>query len=232
MRKKAPRRISIEALLIWTYRDQRAADEVAGLHQSEAEADGVAWSGRSGDGVAALMDRARLGCRIEGGAGKNTMTGWIHRDAEMVDSWVRALGEDVARLVIRHAAVGLRPEVPATPRLEPLRWGADGMGESEPVPARMLGPPSVWERDAKGRFHQGEGHVGDGRLRVRRPWRRGGHYEVYVSWTPIVWRPSPNYVAGRRAVYGAWWEALAALRELLADAPLREHILTKDLPPP
>ena len=235
MRKKAPRRISIEALLIWTYRDQRAADEVAGLHQSEAEANGVAWSGRSGDGVAALMDRARLGCRIEGGAGKNTMTGRIHPDAEIVDSWVRAMGEETARLVIRHAAVGLRPEVPAAPRLEPLRWGwgADGRpeGESEPVPRELLGRPPIWRRDPRtGRGVLGEGCIGPGLLRCKRA-RGSSYYVAHLRWTPIAWRPDPEFMAKRRAIYEAWRVALLALRDLLSDAPLRDHILTQDTPP-
>lgn len=230
MTKKTLKAVSIEALLIWTYRDQRAADDVAGLHESEVQADGGTWQGRSGDGVAALMDRARLGCKIESGGGKATATPRLHPDAEVVDAWVRALGEETARMVIRYAQIAERPYVPPPPRIEPLRWGDDGMGEAEAVPRALLGPPPKWISEG-GRAHLGEGVLGDGLMRLRKA-RGRSFYAVSIRWTPIIQRPSAAYVEICLARFWCWWEALTALRELLRDARFRDHSPTDEAPPP
>jgi hypothetical protein len=100
----------IEALLVWTYRKQRA-DRVlaadAGLFDQEATIDGGQRSATSRDGVAAMARIGALGVRVNGAAAS---AGALHVDAEVVHDAVTSLPPIEAALVIAHARAGTRPD--------------------------------------------------------------------------------------------------------------------------
>ena len=93
--------ISLENLLRWAYCVQRvdAIDSEPDFHQS----------GGSGDGVATLMRRDRLGCKVDNAAGGGLGRG-PHVDAITVASMIGTLPSMADRdLVIHWARVGSRP---------------------------------------------------------------------------------------------------------------------------
>lgn len=121
--------IDVEALLIWTYRDQRA-DLYAGgarMHPLERAADGHRVFGRSADGCAAIEDRAMLGADVD--VRGHVVGGMaIDDDAEHVHGLVASLGL-VAATLMRHARAGSRPGWAAdvaplriVPLYEERRW--------------------------------------------------------------------------------------------------------------
>ncbi|MFZ2869858.1 hypothetical protein [Zavarzinia sp.] len=101
--------IDVEALLVWTYRDQRADLYACGaqMHPLERAADGHRVFGRSADGCAAIEDRAMLGADVDvRGRAIGGMA--IDDDAEHVHGLVAALGQ-VSSTLMRHARAGSRP---------------------------------------------------------------------------------------------------------------------------
>lgn len=127
MAKPKPREQGdIEALLVWTYKRQKADIVIGrgvGLHDLEARADGVQIVDVSACGVAAVARIGMLGTRIDQ-IGRDA--GDLHHDAEVVHRAVmqmdgRVNGLPRSRLIIEHAARGERPDakVGVVPRAYP-----------------------------------------------------------------------------------------------------------------
>jgi hypothetical protein len=113
--------IDIEALLVWTYRDQRA-DRVlkmaGGMYAQEDALDGREVVRTSADGVAAVQKIGLLGTRVDGGGPSN---GALHPDAEIVHQAVTELATPAAMMVSRHARAASRPDSMPIPTPRPVR---------------------------------------------------------------------------------------------------------------
>lgn len=112
---KARRDGSVEELLVWTYRDQKAERNIdggVGLFEPERDAGDIEWHGVSACGVAAVERIGRLGARVDVFGGD---PGIVHEDAWAVHSLVRGLGPRMAAIVMRHAREGARPSVSLSP---------------------------------------------------------------------------------------------------------------------
>ncbi|MEQ8345067.1 MAG: hypothetical protein RIB84_23835 [Sneathiellaceae bacterium] len=91
--------MDIEELLRWTYQVQRA-------HVTDRSA--VARTGWGPSMLAAAMERAQLGCAIDGGGYAPAVT---HPDADLVHEAVQLTCDNSEMgLVIQHAAAGDRPD--------------------------------------------------------------------------------------------------------------------------
>ncbi|MBN9525440.1 MAG: hypothetical protein J0H82_04495 [Alphaproteobacteria bacterium] len=130
--------VSIEWLLEWTYRQQRAqhyAGRGIGLYEGERAAQGVEWFGHSADGVFEIERRAQIGGRIDVSGGD---MGWLDDDAATVHDVVEGAPDGI--LVIRQAEIGGRPS-----------WGADAQPRLRPV-LDAKGKPEIgywWDFDAR-----------------------------------------------------------------------------------
>lgn len=128
--------LSIEAMLVWAYRVQRA-DAMA-----RDCADGP------GEVVSQLGRFSALGSRVSGGGRPGG--GRLHDDALLVHEAVCALGRDTARLVMVNARMATRPDprLGARWRLEPEQWRLE---ERWPGSGEYLRVPVVgWIRSPQG----------------------------------------------------------------------------------
>lgn len=203
---RSPRRaISIEALLVWTFRAQRAELEPPRDHDRDRPAVGTEWI---------IFQRgAVLGCTID--CSRRVLPDRVHDDAETVAAVVvGTLDWRMATRVAELARAGRRPPVVTDPvRCTAAEWHENQHARwpvaAPALPARF--PGGVWRpamKDRKGRER----------------------YEGYC--TPVTYDPTPQQVAASRRDYLAWWAAIHEVRERLLAAPvLREHELTSDLPP-
>jgi hypothetical protein len=117
---KPKRKITIEKLLTWTYRDQRVI-EITGqaLHLGEA-VNGEKWVNAqtiSGDGCVAIERNANLGCAIDGGGPLRGLPQPLHEDAETVHDAVLSMPWGHAGQLIAYGRGGLAPEPPTEPKL-------------------------------------------------------------------------------------------------------------------
>jgi hypothetical protein len=204
--KRTPRRaISIEALLVWTFRTQLAELEPPRDRERDRPAVGAEWI---------IFQRgAVLGCTID--CSRRVLPDRVHEDAETVAAVVAgALDWRMATRVAELARAGRRPPVVTEPvRCTAAEWRENQHGRwpaiAPALPARF--PGGVWRPAMKER---------KGRER----------YEGYCI--PVTYDPTPQQVAASRRDYLAWWAALHEVRERLVAAPvLRGHELTAEMPP-
>lgn len=106
--------ISIERLLVWAVREQKALDRVArvgGLFEAEARAAGLPWQGASACGCVAIERIGAVGARIDVSAPD---AGHVH---EIADAVVDIAISGDAHLALYHARTNTRPSLQ-----EPARW--------------------------------------------------------------------------------------------------------------
>lgn len=134
---------SIEQLLVWTYRDQKAENLGAGAHMFAAE---QAASGRSvtlqAHSSRMILEHEQLGARVD----TSPSLGFdLHEVAELVHAWVRSLTVMEGRLVMECARTGSRPALPTCvrPRIVPAQYG--DAGQTRAMANRE------WHYDKKGR---------------------------------------------------------------------------------
>ena len=195
---RSPRRaISIEALLVWTFRAQRAELEPPRDHDRDRPAVGTEWI---------IFQRgAVLGCTID--CSRRVLPDRIHDDAETVAAVVvGALDWHMATRVAELARAGRRPACITGPvRCTAAEWQENQHARwpvvAPALPARF--PGGVWRRAMKDR---------KGRER----------YEGYC--TPVTYDPTPQQVAASQRDYLAWWAAIHEVRE--ACSPLRSCATT------
>ena len=201
-----PRRaIAIEALLVWTFRAQRAELDPPTDRDRDRPAVGAEWI---------IFQRgAVLGCTID--CSRRVLSDRVHEDAETVAAVVTgALDWCMATRVAELARAGRRPTCVTGPvRCIAAEWNENQRGRWPVVAPALPGkfPGGVWRpamKDRKGRDRY-EGHC-----------------------TPVTYDPTPHQVAASRREYMRWWAALHEVRERLLAAPvLRDHELTSAMPP-
>jgi len=156
-----------------------------------------------------LMQRAALGCKIDGGQYK--MGTYTHEDAEVIAATVAGMpdhlgGKRMAIRVAELARAGLTPD-----------WMPGAVPRCVPV-------------DIKRNRHGDRAVsivVGTERVLVKGKWRT-----MEVRACPVTFRPDARQIEAARRDYIDWWQALGWVRDgLIAGGMLREVEMTAVMPP-
>lgn len=198
---KVKRALGVQAALEWAFRVEQAQLELPLPPDVTDEGFGFGLE-------YVLLQRAVLGCKIDGGQHK--IGGYTHEDAEVIAATVAGIpdslgGKRMAIRVAELARAGLTPDwMPgAVPRCVPLEIKNNQHGERATTIV-----------------------VGTERVKTRGKWRT-----VDVLACPVTWRPHPEQIASARRGYEDWWQALDWVRDgLIAGGMLREVEVTAVMP--
>lgn len=194
--------VPVEALLVWAYRDQRAAEMAAD------------YAPGPGGVVSQLGAFSALGSRVSS-SGSRAGSGRLHDDALTLHEAVIACGRRAAALVMVHARLATRPDarIEARWRMAPETWRLveryPGTGEFLRVPEKgwirrptPAGGASWWDRTA----------VGTGEI-------------IYVKQVD-----APDEVRRDREAWTMWRGALRNVRAMVAGK-MTAHAVSDELPP-
>ena len=198
---KMKRALGVQAALEWAFRVEKAQLELPPRKDGAEEGFGFGLE-------YVLLQRAALGCKVDGGQHK--MGSYTHADAEVIAATVAGMpdslgGIRMAICVAELARAGMTPDwMPgAVPRCVPLEIKNNQHGER----AKTI-------------------VVGTERMKTRGKWRT-----VEVLACPVTWRPHPEQIASARRGYEDWWQTLDWVREgLIAGGMLREVEVTAAMP--
>jgi len=198
---RVKRTLGVQAALEWAFRVEKAQLELPPPEDVVEEGSGFGLE-------YVLMQRAALGCKVDGGQHK--MGSYTHADAEVIAATVAGMPDTIGgkRMAIRAvelARAGLTPDwMPgAVPRCVPVDIKRNRHGD------RAV---SVV--------------VGTERALIKGKWR-----SVEVRACPVTFRPDARQIEAARQAYEDWWQALCWVREgLIAGGMLREIELTGSLP--
>ena len=198
---RVKRALGVQAALEWAFRVEKAQLELP-LPQDVTE-EGFGFGLEY-----VLIQRAILGCRIDGGQHK--IGSYTHEDAEVIAACVAGLpdalgGKRMAIRVAELARAGLTPDwMPgAAPRCVPVEVKRNQHGERA---STMV--------------------VGTARVLTRGKWR-----SVEILACPVTFSPHPRQFESARRAYDDWWRALGWIRDgLIAGAMLREMEVTAAMP--
>ena len=200
--RRPKRSMSVQQALEWAFRVEHAQLELPEPPDPE-RGQGFGFSLEY-----VLMQRAALGCKIDGGRYK--MGTYTHEDAEVIAATLAGMpdhlgGKRMAIRVAELARAGLMPDwMPgAVPRCVPVNIKRNQHGERA---ATMV--------------------VGTERVLTRGKWRT-----VEVLACPVRFSPHPQQIEAARRGYEDWWLALDWVRSgLSAGRMLRELDLVKMMP--
>ena len=198
---KIKRALGVQAALEWAFRIEKAQLDLPVPKDVTEEGFGFGLE-------YVLLQRAALGCKVDGGQHK--IGGYTHEDAEVIAATVAGMpdslgGKRMAIRVAELARAGLTPDwMPgAVPRCVPVE-----------VKRNQHGERAVTEVVA-----------------IERVLHRGRWRSVEVLACPVTWRPHPEQIASARRSYEDWWQALGWLRDGLAvGGMLREVEVTGVMP--
>lgn len=201
---KVKRAMGVQQALEWAFRVEKAQLELPERPDPE---------GSQGFGFGleyVLLQRAALGCKIDGGQHK--IGGYIHEDAEVIAATVAGMsdslgGKRMALRVAELARAGLTPDwMPgAAPRCVPVDIKRNRHGDRATSEV-----------------------VGTERVLVKGKWRN-----VEVRACPVRFSPDQRQIEGARLAYQDWWKALGWVRDgLIAGGTLREVEVTAVMPKP
>lgn len=196
------RSMSVQQALEWAFRVEHAQLELPeppDLERGHGFGFGLEY---------VLLQRAILGCKIDGGQYK--VGSYTHEDAEVIAATVAGMpdslgGKRMALRVAELARAGLTPDwMPgAVPRCIPVDIKRNRHGD------RAV---SVV--------------VGTEQILVK-----GARRSVEVRACPVMFRPHPDQIAAARRGYENWWRALCWVRDgLIAGGMLREVEMTMAIP--
>lgn len=196
------RSMSVQQALEWAFRVEHAQLELPEPPDPERE---------QGFGFGleyVLLQRAILGCKVDGGQYK--IGSYTHEDAEVIAATVAGMpdslgGKRMAIRVAELARAGLTPDwMPgAVPRCVPVEVKRNQHGERATTIV-----------------------VGTERVLSRGKWRT-----VEVLACPVTFSPHPQQIEAARRAYDNWWLALSEIRDgLIAGAMLREVDVTSVMP--
>ena len=196
------REMSVQQALEWAFGKERAQLELPerpDLERGQGQSFGLEY---------VLMQRAALGCQIDGGRHKRGS--YTHEDAEVIAATVAGLPDSLGGIrmaisVAELARAGITPDwMPgAVPRCVPvdMKWNRHGERAVSVV-------------------------VGTERVMVSNKWRT-----IDVRACPVTWRPHPEQIASARRGYEDWWQALDWVRDgLMVGGMLREVEVTAAMP--
>ncbi|MDF1621204.1 hypothetical protein [Pseudothioclava nitratireducens] len=196
------RSMSVQQALEWAFRVEHAQLELPEPPDPERE---------QGFGFGleyVLLQRAILGCKIDGGHYK--IGSYTHEDAEVIAATVAGMpdslgGKRMAIRVAELARAGLTPDwMPGVaPRCVPVETKRNQHGERATTVV-----------------------VGTDRVLSRGKWRT-----VEVLACPVTFSPHPQQIEAARRAYDDWWRALEWVGEgLQAGGMLREIDVTNTAP--
>ena len=198
---KVKRALGVQAALEWAFRVEKA--------QLELPPPKIVTEEGFGFGLEyVLLQRAALGCKVDGGQHK--VGSYTHADAEVIAATVAGMPDSLGGIrmaisVAEMARAGITPNwMPgAAPRCVPVDMKRNRHGE------RAV---SVV--------------VGTEKVLVSGKWRT-----IEVRACPVTWRPHPEQIASARRGYEDWWQALGWLRDgLMAGRMLREMEMETTMP--
>ena len=190
---KVKRALGVQAILEWAFRTEQAQLELPPPKDATEEGSGFGLE-------YVLMQRAALGCKVDGGQHK--MGSYTHADAEVIAATVAGMPDSLGGIrmaisVAELARAGITPNwMPGVvPRCVPIDIKRNRHGD------RAV---SVV--------------VGTERVLVSGKWRT-----IEVRACPVTWRPHPEQITSARRGYEDWWHALDWVREgLVAGGMLRD----------
>ena len=203
---KIKRALGVQAALEWAFRVEQAQLELPPPKDVTEEGFGFGLE-------YVLLQRAALGCKVDGGQHK--MGSYTHPDAEVIAANVAGMPDRLGgiRMAIRVAELaraGLTPD-----------WMPGA------IPRCV---PTIVKQNQHG-THVGTVVVGTERIRTRGPTARGTWKTIDILACPVTWRPHPEQIASARRGYDDWWLALDWLRDgLIAGGMLREIEMTPAMP--
>jgi hypothetical protein len=200
---RVKRALGVQAALEWAFRVEKAQLELP-LPQDVTE-EGFGFGLEY-----VLLQRAALGCKIDGGQHK--VGGYTHEDAEVIAATVAGLpdslgGKRMAIRVAELARAGLTPDwMPgAVPRCVPVEVKRNQHSERASTIV-----------------------VGTERVLIRRKSRT-----VDVLACPVTFSPHPHQIEAARRAYDDWCQALCWVRDgLITGGMLREVEVTAGMPVP
>ena len=199
--QKTKRALGVQAALEWAFGVEKAQLELPPAKDGTEEGFGFGLE-------YILLQRAILGCKIDGGQYK--MGGYVHADAEVIAATVAGMpdtlgGKRMAIRVAELARAGLTPDwMPgAVPRCMPVDIKRNRHGD------RAV---SVV--------------VSTAHALINGKWRI-----VEVRACPVTFTPTPQQIDAARQAYDDWWAALDWVRDgLIAGSMLREIEVTGAMP--
>lgn len=195
---KVRRALGVQAALEWAFGVEKAQLELPPPRDVTEEGFGFGFE-------YVLLQRAALGCKVDGGRYK--MGSYTHPDAEVIAAIVAGIpdslgGKRMAIRVAELARAGLTPDwMPgAVPRCQ----------------------PTIIKENQHG-VRAGTIVVGTERMRVRGPTARGSWKTVDILACPVTFSPHPQQIEAARQGYEEWCQALGWVRNgLIAGGMLRE----------
>jgi hypothetical protein len=198
---KVKRALGVQAALEWAFRVEQAQLELPPPKDVTEEGFGFGLE-------YVLLQRAVLGCKVDGGQHK--MGSYTHPDAEVIAATVAGMPDSLGgiRMAIQRGRTGARW---ADPGLDAGRRPALRADGNQEQPAWRAG------NNHRRRHRAGENarQVANGRVLA----------------CPVTWRPHPEQIASARRGYEDWWQALDWVRDgLIAGGMLREVEVTAAMP--
>ncbi len=198
---KVKRTLGVQAALEWAFRVEQAQLEFPPPKDVTVEGFGFGLE-------YVLLQRAMLGCKVDGGQHK--MGSYTHPDAEVIAATVAGMPDSLGGIrmaiqVAELARAGMTPNwMPGViPRCVPIEIKNNQHGERATTIV-----------------------VGTERVKTRGKWRT-----VEVLACPVTWRPHPEQIACARRGYEDWWRALDWVRDgLIVGRMLREVDVTTTMP--
>ena len=203
---KVKRALGVQAALEWAFRVEHAQLDLP-------MPDGISEEGFGFGLEYVLLQRAALGCKVDGGQHK--IGSYTHEDAEVIAATVAAIpdslgGKRMAIRVAELARAGLTPD-----------WMPGA------VPKCV---PTIVKQNQHG-FHAGSVVVGTERIRARGPTARGTWKTIDILACPVTFSPHPHQIEVARRGYDDWWQTLGWVRDvLIAGCLLREVEVTVAMP--
>jgi hypothetical protein len=199
--ERVKRALGVQAALEWAFRVEKAQLELPPPRDVSEESSGFGLE-------YVLMQRAALGCKVDGGRYK--MGSYTHADAEVIAATVAGMpdslgGKRMAIRVVELARAGLTPDwMPgAVPRCVPVEMKRNRHGD-----------------------HAVTEVVGVEQEQERGKWRT-----VEVRACPVRFSPDSRQIEAARCAYDDWWQALGWIRDGLIDGGmLREVEVTAAMP--
>ncbi len=198
---KVKRALGVQAALEWAFRVEHAQLELPQPKDVSVEGFGFGLE-------YVLLQRAMLGCKVDGGQHK--MGSYTHPDAEVIAATVAGMPDSLGGIrmaiqVAELARAGMTPDwMPGVvPRCVPMETKNNQHGQRATTIV-----------------------VGTERVKTRGKWRT-----IELLACPITWRPHPEQIASARRGYEDWRLALDWVRDgLLAGRMLREVDVTAAMP--
>ena len=198
---KPKRAMGVQAALEWAFGIEKAQLELPPPQDVTEEGFGFGLE-------YVLLQRAALGCKVDGGQYK--IGSYTHEDAEVIAATVAGMpdslgGKRMAIRVAELARAGLTPDwMPgAVPRCIPVEVKRNQHGERATTIV-----------------------VGTERVLTRGKWRT-----IEVLACPVTYSPHPQKIEAARQAYNDWWHALSWVREgLVAGGMMREIEVTAAMP--